>query len=108
MRVFLLAFLLVASQPLLLVTGLVAKWLVQCRGGDCAGTMHAASPFGSSRDVFLAALVLTAPHVLAVLIAGLAWLLAAAKPLPRLRQRLTLPPLSEVSASPRRLGRIAR
>jgi hypothetical protein len=89
MRVFLIACLLVALQPVLFVTGIVAKWLIDCRGGSCAGAGDATSPIGSPRDVMLTALVLAAPHALAVLIAAMAWLLGAVWPL-RQRQRCVL------------------
>ena len=75
-RAILIVSLLVASQPLLIGAGVLAKWTVECGGGACAGTVHAASPFGTPRDVILTALAAAAPYLLVVLVAAGTWLLA--------------------------------
>jgi hypothetical protein len=76
-RTILMAFLLVASQPLLLGAGVLARWGIECGGGACAGTAYATSPFGPPRDVLLTALAVVAPYLLAVLVAGVTWLLTS-------------------------------
>lgn len=75
MRVFLTAFLLIAVEPLLIGAGVLAKWAVECGGGACAGSVYAASPFGTPRDLILTAFVAAAPYLVAVLVAAGAWLL---------------------------------
>jgi hypothetical protein len=77
MRIVLIAFFLIASQPLLLVTGILTKWSIECRDGACAGTVYATSTFGSPRDLSLTALAITAPHLLVVLVAAAMWLLTS-------------------------------
>jgi hypothetical protein len=73
-RAILIVVLLVASQPLLVGVGVMAKWIIECSGGACAGTVRANAPFDSPRDLLLTALALTAPYLLAMLFA-VAWLL---------------------------------
>jgi hypothetical protein len=75
-RTILILFLLVVSQPLLIGAGVLARWLIDCGSGACAGTVRAYSPFGSPRDVLLTALAAAAPYLLAVLVAAVTWLLA--------------------------------
>ncbi len=71
MHVCLAGCVLLASQPLLIVTGLLVKWAMAC-GGACAAT-----PFGSPRDIILTALAAAAPYLLALLVAAVTWLLAS-------------------------------
>jgi hypothetical protein len=75
-RTILIAFLLVVSQLLLIGTGVLARWLIDCGSDACAGTARAYSPFGSPRDVLLTALAAALPYLLAVFAAAVAWLLA--------------------------------
>jgi hypothetical protein len=75
-RTILIAFLFVASQPLLIGVGVLAKWAIECGGGACAGTIRATSPFGSPRDVLLTGLAAALPYLLVVFVAAVAWLLA--------------------------------
>jgi hypothetical protein len=88
-RTILIAFLFVVSQPLLIGAGVLVRWLIDCGGGACAGTVRAASPFDSPRDVLLTGLAAAAPYLLVVFVAAVAWLLAgrtlaqpAAEPVP--------------------------
>jgi hypothetical protein len=88
-RIILTAFLFVASQPLLIGTVVFVRWLIDCGGGACAGTVRTNSPFGSPRDVLLTALAAAVPYLLVVFVAAVAWLLAgrtltqpAAEPVP--------------------------
>jgi hypothetical protein len=74
-RTFLIAALLVASQLLWLGTAVYAKWVVDCGGGACAGTVRANSPFDSPRDLLLTALAVAAPYLLAMVVVAVAWLL---------------------------------
>jgi hypothetical protein len=73
-RVFLTVGLLVTSQLLLLGGIVLARWVVECGGGACAGTVRAASLLSSPRDVILTALVVAAPYLLAALVAAVTWL----------------------------------
>ena len=73
-RTILIAALLVASQLLLLGAAVTAKWVVECRGGACAGSVRANFPFDSPRDLLLTALAVAAPYLLAMLVT-VAWLL---------------------------------
>lgn len=75
-RTLLIAFLFVVSQPLLTGVGVLARWVIECGGGDCAGTVRATSPFGAPRDVLLTALAVAMPYLLVVFGATVAWLLA--------------------------------
>jgi hypothetical protein len=74
-RAIVIASLLLASQPLLVGVGVLTKWVVECGGGACAGTVYAASPFGPPRDALLTAVAVAAPYLLAVLVAAVMWLL---------------------------------
>ena len=74
-RAIVIASLLVASQPLLIGVGILTKWVIECGGGACAGTVYAASPFGHPRDALLTALAVAAPNLLAALVAAVMWLL---------------------------------
>jgi hypothetical protein len=75
-RTILIVFLLVVSQPLLIGTGVLARWLIDCGSDACAGTVRATSPFGSPRDALLTALAAALPYLLVVFVAAVAWLLA--------------------------------
>jgi hypothetical protein len=88
-RIILTAFLFIASQPLLIGAGVLAKWAIECGGGACVGTVRATSPFGMPRDVLLTGLAVVMPYLLVVFVAAVAWLLAgrtltqpAAEPVP--------------------------
>jgi hypothetical protein len=76
-RTVLIAALLVASQQLLLGAAVYAKWVIDCGGGACAGTVRANSPFGPPRDALLTALAIAAPYLLIVLVAAVTWLLTS-------------------------------
>ena len=75
-RTILIAFLFIASQPLLIGAGVLAKWAIECGGGACAGTVRATSPFSAPRDVLLTGLAVALPYLLVVFVAAVAWLLA--------------------------------
>ena len=88
-RAILITSLLVASQPLLIGAGVLTRWAIECGGDTCAGTVRANSPFGPPRDLLLTALAVSAPFLLAVLVAAVTWLLVgrtaaqpAAEPFP--------------------------
>ena len=76
-RTVLIAALLVALQQLLLGAAIYAKWVIDCGGGACAGTVRADSPFGPPRDALLTALAIAAPYLLIMLIAAATWLLTS-------------------------------
>ncbi|MGH2615507.1 MAG: hypothetical protein ACRDJC_09735 [Thermomicrobiales bacterium] len=83
MRVFLTVGLLVASHLLLLGALVLGRWVIDCGGGACAGTVRAASPFTPPRDVILTALAIAAPYLLAALVVAVTWFVtgrAAARP----------------------------
>ena len=92
-RTVLIAALLVASQQLLLGAAVYAKWVIDCGGGACAGTVRADSPFGPSRDALLTALAIAAPYLLIVLVAAMTWLLTS-----RTASQLAAEPFSASSA----------
>jgi hypothetical protein len=98
-RPILIAFLLAASQPLLVGGGILTKWTIECAGGACAGTVRASSPFGPPRDMLLTVLAVTAPYLLAVLVAAVMWLLTT------LTSQAATQPVAELSpASSARLA----
>jgi len=76
-RAILIVVLFVTSQLLLLGAAVYAKWVVECKGGACAGTVRANSPFGPPGDALLTALAIAAPYLLAVLVAAVTWLLTS-------------------------------
>jgi hypothetical protein len=78
-RTILIAFLLAASHPLLVGAGIQTEWTIECAGGTCAGTDRANPPLGPPRDMSLTALAVTAPFLLAMLVAvvGLTWFAVA-------------------------------
>jgi hypothetical protein len=98
-RPILIAFLLAASQPLLVGGGILTKWTIECAGGACAGTVRASSPFGPPRDMLLTVLAVTAPYLLAVLVTAVMWLLTT------LTSQAATQPVAELSpASSARLA----
>jgi len=72
-----MTFLLVASQPLLVGSGILTKRTIECAGGACAGTVRASSPFGPPRDMLLTVQAVTAHYLLIVLVAAVTWLLTS-------------------------------
>jgi hypothetical protein len=90
---------LVVSQLLLIGTGVLARWLIDCGSDACAGTARAYSPFGSPRDVLLTARAAALPYLLAVFAAAVAWLLAGRAVARPARSRSRLHPQSRRSTA---------
>jgi hypothetical protein len=74
-RVFWTACLLIAVEPLLIGAGVLAKWVIECGGGACVGTVRADSPLGTPRDLLLTAFVAAAPYLLGTAVVAGTWLL---------------------------------